>query len=80
MFTIKHIRPEGEALFSALETSLDHRACSSEGLSMKYCKLDGVSGICVGGTVYVMNDFGKTVAKYDLSNPSDKQHDPSPLP
>lgn len=70
MFTIKHITDNGEALFSAQDIGFDSRACGSDGLTLNYTKADRTQGFVTGGTVYVMNEAGKTVSTYNLSLPT----------
>jgi hypothetical protein len=77
MFTIKHISPRGnEALYAATEVSYTHapgaerlgRLASEPNGSVwfKSPTTDGLLAELQEGSVYVMNDKGATVAKYDL--------------
>ncbi|MBX8825260.1 hypothetical protein [Ochrobactrum sp. SFR4] len=66
MFTIKHIHRHGETLFSGKEPQYHSTMCSSEGMSVSYENEHGVRIYITGGTVYVMNDAGRTVANYEL--------------
>ena len=74
MLTIKHIGVDGdESVRQALEVRYSRRApydrpaVNTNWAGAVYADLEGNSMVTFeGGTVYVMNDAGATVAKYDL--------------
>lgn len=78
MFTVKHFNEYGEFLFQTdtvqfkplLPGSIGDAGYESTGSiwcdDQKYAK-DGAPHIINSGTVYVMNEMGKTVSKYHLS-------------
>ena len=74
MFTIMHERPDGtEELFTA--NHVQYVPCTEETLGADGVHLlgEGGPGIRIGkltdGRVFVMNDKGATVARYDLNAP-----------
>lgn len=66
MFTIKHVHIHGETLFTGREPQFHANMDSAEGKTVSYENEHGVRIYITGGTVYVMNEIGKTVAKYEL--------------
>jgi len=73
MFTVKHIGMLGdEAIYPAdkvtfLPVKAQEMTQAGESLPKPVPKivLDGITELC-GGTVFVMNDKGRTVSRYDL--------------
>jgi len=73
MFTLKHIYESGETLHAGKEPRLEHKLSTAAmtvpdygHFEVSYLNEHDVRlGLC-GGVVYVMNDKGATVAKYDL--------------
>jgi len=88
MFTIKHINAAGiEELYSSTKCRFHPKGlCNGTALNSEssgIIHLDGVTTLH-GGTVFVMNETGKTVARYDLgASPvpivGDGLSDPRPL-
>jgi hypothetical protein len=79
MFTIKHISPDGgETIIAANDVSYspqigDYLGSQLSGRSYSpatlwHSKTGGNLEPMTGGTAYVMNESGATVAKYDLNN------------
>ena len=68
MFTLKHIHHRGETIMEAREPALHYRGESSNGTDYEvtYLNEHGVTVGITGGIVYVMNEKGATVGKYDL--------------
>ena len=65
MFTIKHVTPDSETLFSAKQVGSSR---DMDGKTKVYGALDPVGVVEIdSGTVYVMNETGATVAKYEFS-------------
>jgi hypothetical protein len=70
MFTIKHIRLSGEEDLYTSPTAryspgIDNGTTGAPA-TVWYTKADGFEHPLTGGTVFVMNDAGKTVARYDI--------------
>lgn len=76
MFTVKHISPDGsEQLWTATEVKYDPRYGSAGVGTSATGKVEidfasGGSWHLYEGTVFVMNDAGKTVQRYNLSEPA----------
>lgn len=66
MFSIKHMHAHGETIFEGSEPSFHKDMAGSEGATASYLNAQGVRIYITGGTVFVMNEAGKTVARYDL--------------
>ncbi len=68
MMTIRHVAPsEHEVVIQTRRVELYPKSTSSEGVpSVFYERDDGSTDEITQGTVYVMNDNGKTVAVYHL--------------
>lgn len=77
MFTVKHIRETGDHFYFAKHIRFAPEAigfygdCGVESKGSVWLENDLVPGVdpvilnC--GTVYIMNEMGKTISKYDLS-------------
>lgn len=75
MFTVKHIKsPTSESIYQATEvTCIEDETSRIEGEDGVYTRerivcLDGFRNLR-GGTIFVMNENGKTVSRYDLDPP-----------
>lgn len=73
MLTIKHVHNNGETIYSGVK-QVDYTPApnagsvtpeNSPGVRFQY---DGMSVCIGGGHVYVMNESGKTIEQYRLSN------------
>lgn len=79
MFTIKHIHGNGETLFIGNEPRFEANMQSSDGQTVSYENAHGVRVFITGGGVYIMNEQGRTVAKYALSGPGSFGSEVRPL-
>lgn len=72
MFTIKHVSPSGnEALYQAIDVQFLPGVAPDTGMvSYKTAAGPELHGL-EGGTVYVMNEAGKTVATYRMADPKE---------
>lgn len=70
MFSVKHISLGGvESIYEAEQVRFSGRRksqCSKPAFLRLFGPLHGVPTDLFGGTVFVMNHFGKTVSRYDL--------------
>ena len=69
MFTIKHIdNASRETLYNGANPCMDRNMESTLGQTVTFWTGEEQAAI-TGGTVYIMNDNGKTVATYHLGGP-----------
>lgn len=78
MLTVKVIHPDGiQEIFPVVEVKATPRISTTAALQGMdvYFERGGTKGLCQvsAGSVFVMNDSGKTVARYDLGNAADEK-------
>jgi hypothetical protein len=69
MLTVRHINPDNKQEFVCEVTAVQKREgveSASGNPCISYWRVDGMCEDVFRGTIYVMNELGKTIAKYEL--------------